>query len=566
VSYIPRLYEEIVVDLLTTLTGGTVRESMLVPATGDLPKLANRPVRRVSHLLGQVAGKDKRPVDYKFTSADFQLVSSTGGGDLDLIRFRDGGRRPLPGTTLTVNYYPVQTAPVPLTDLNVGSVVRTLLESVARELAVTYQQLGKVYDSAFIDTATGTSLDRVVALVGVTRLPPDRPVARVTFSRRPDSPGRITVPAGTAVTDAKANRYLTAADVTLEPNESSLDVLTVGDNAGTKPVAANELNRLEIAVAGISAVTNPQPARRPGAPESDDDLRRRARGALHGAVRGTLDALKFGLLSLAGVRSVDLTEAPNGVPGEIAVSLAFEGDPTPELQAAVQQRIDEYRPAGVRVVRRDAASLTVDVSVRLTLAGRGLSGGELVPLTDAIATQVRSYLRSLAPGGTARRNKLQAIALQDPRVHDATVVLQPTGGAETEELTLGPGQVVAVGAVQFPAPAAEQAPAVTVTVSVTVPLHLVGATTEAEAQSVLNTSVAAWLARSGPDVPLSVDALVAAIRDDTRFAIVRSQVIVSIERGDRFWQLSGGQGSYKPGPSETLQLGRVNVPVREGAV
>jgi uncharacterized phage protein gp47/JayE len=566
VSYVPRQYDEIVVDALTTLTGGTVRESMLVPSSGDLPKLANRPVRRISHLLGQIAGKDNQPIDYKFTGADFELVSSSGGPDKDLIRFRDGGRRPIAGSTLTVNYYPAQTAPVPLTDLNVGSVVRTLLESIARELAVTYLHLQKVYDSAFLDTAEGSSLDRVVALVGIIRLPPDRPVARVTFSRRPDSPGRITVPAGTAVTDAKANRYLTAAEFTLEPNESSLEVLVVGDSAGTKPVSAGELSRLEIAVAGISSVTNEQAARLPGAPETDDDLRRRARGALHGAVRGTVDALKFGLLSLAGVKSVDITEAPNGVPGEIAVSLAFDGEASPELLAGVQQRIDEFRPAGVRVVRRDAAPLTVDLSVQLTLAGTGLPASELGPLTAAIGAQLKSYLGGVAPGGTARRSKLQAIALGDARVQDARVVLQPAGGTETEELALQPGQVIAVGAVQFPTPTAEQAPTATVTVSVILPLHLVGATTQAEAQDVLNKSVATWLTKSGPDLPLSVDALLGAVRDETRFAIVRAQVVMSVERGDRFWQLTDGQGSYTPAPTETLQVGKVDLQVREGTV
>ena len=566
-TYTPRQYEEIVVDLLTTLTGGTVRESMVVPESGDLPKLAHRPVRRVSHLVGQVAGKDKKPIDYKFTAKDFELVASSGGADNDLIRFREGGRRPTPGSTLTVNYYPVQTQPVPLTDLNVGSVVRTLLESVARETAVGYLHLDKVYRSAFLDTAESDSLERVVALVGVTRLPPNRPVAKVTFSRRSDSPGRITVPAGTAVTDAKANRYLTAADFSMEPNESSLEVLVVGDGPGTRPVAANELNRLEIAVAGISSVANAQAARLLGAPESDDDLRRRARGALHGAVRGTLDALKFGLLSLAGVKSVDIAEAPNGVPGEIAISIAFDADPpTPDLLAQVKERIDEFRPAGVRVIRKDAKSLTVDVNVKLTLGGTGLKPAELTPLTDGIATQIKSYLNGLTPGGTARKSKLQAIALQDPRVHDAKVVLQPAGGAEAEELALPAGQVITVGAVQFAPPVAEQAPATTATVSAILPLHLVGATTQTEAQDALNKSVAAWLTKSGADLPLSVDAMMGAVRDDTRFAIVRAEVAVTVERGDRFFQLTDGQGTYTPAANEGLAVGTINLQVRDGVV
>jgi uncharacterized phage protein gp47/JayE len=564
VSYSPRQYPEIVVDLLTTLTGGTVRESLTVPASGDLPKLVNRPVRRISHLTGKVAAKDGSSLDYKFTNADFELVSS-GGGDLDLIRFRDGGRKPIPGSSLTVNYYPVQTAPVPLTDLNVGSVVRTVLESVARELAVTYLRLQKVYDSAFLDSAEDTSLDRVVALVGVSRLPADHPVVKVTFARRPDSAGRITVPPGTAVTSAKGNRYLTAAAITLEPNETSLDVLCVGDKPGTRPVGAGELNRLEVAVAGISSVTNAEASRLLGAGESDDDLRRRARGALHGAVRGTIDAIKFGLLSIAGVKSVDLTEP---APGVIALSIAYDNDPpSPDLLRQVDERLRELRPAGIVVKRADAKSVTVDVNVQLTLAGSGLSAGDLAPITDTIKAAIKSYLAGLPPGGIARKAKLQALALQDPRVSDAAITLQPAGGSPTDELRLQAEQVIVPGAIQFPATTAETAPARTLTVHAVLPLHLVGTTTQAEAQDALTRSVTSWLTKVGASLPITVDGMLGNVRDNSRYAIVPDAVVLNLERDDdRFWQLTSGQGSYSPATSEQVKPGKLDVQLRVGTV
>ena len=564
-SYEPRLYDEIVRDQLTTLTGGTVRESIVVPAIGDLPKLRNRPVRRVSHLEGQVEGRDGRPLAYTFGAADFVLVSSANDGNLDAIRFRDGGRKPMAGSTLTVNYYPAQTPPVPLTDLNVGSVVRTMLESVARELAATYQHLQKVYDSAYIDTAQGPSLDRVVALVGVSRLAADHPVATLRFSRRPDSPGQITLPAGTAVTDAKGNRYLTAATITIEPNETSIDVVAVGERVTTKVAAAGELNRLELAVAGVSTVSNPESARAIGAGETDDALRRRARGALHAAVRGTVDAMRFGLLSVPGVKAVDIVEMPNGIPGEVSVAVAYEQD-TPEVRAEVQRRLDELRPAGVRIVRKDAVSLSVGVTVRLTLAGTGLPASQLASVNAPIAAALKDYLGSLAPGSTARKSKLQALALGDGRVHDAQIVLKPAGGAESEELVLQPGQAITVTGVEFTAPQAESSPAITAKVSVIVPVHLVGATTEADATDTLNKSVAAYVAKGAPDLPLSVDGLVGAIRDDSRFAIVRSEVVLTVEKGDRFFQLVDRSGSYTPTASEGLVVGDVGVQVREGAV
>ena len=57
-SFEPRGYEETVRDLLTTLTGGTVRESLPAPPSGSLvvpQKLQRRPIRRVSHLSGRIA-------------------------------------------------------------------------------------------------------------------------------------------------------------------------------------------------------------------------------------------------------------------------------------------------------------------------------------------------------------------------------------------------------------------------------------------------------------------------------------------------------------------------------
>ena len=244
-TFTPRSYEEIVRDLLTTLTGGTVGESVTVPP-GEGPiglvKLRDRPVRRVSHLQGRTVvgrGANAKEIPYRFTSADFELVASTPGSDeLDAIRFRDDGRRPVLGSTLTVNYYPVRADPVPLTDLNVGSVTRTLLETVGRELALVHQQLQHVYDSAFLETAEGSSLDKVVALVGVVRLPVGHPVARIRSPAAQGTPGQITVPAGTAVTDAAGNRYLTVETVTLEPGESSRDVLARAESPATTPVGA----------------------------------------------------------------------------------------------------------------------------------------------------------------------------------------------------------------------------------------------------------------------------------------------------------------------------------------
>jgi uncharacterized phage protein gp47/JayE len=571
-SYVPRHYESIVRDLLTTLTGGTVRESLTAPVEGDLLKpllLRDRPVRRVSHLEGVVqigTGPEARDIDYRFTPADFELISlSEEAQPLDAIRFRDGGNSPKPGSTLLINYYPVQTNPVPLTDVNVGSVSRTLLETIARELALSYLHLERIYQSAFLDTAEGNSLDKVVALVGVVRVPAGYPVVKLRFTRQSGSSGRITVPVGTAATDANGNRYLTLTSLTLEPGETTRDVLASGESPGTELVEQGQLDRLETLIAGISSVTNPEPARQQSAPETDDELRRRARGSLHGVVRGTLDALRFGLLSVPGVKEVAIQEFPNGVAGEIKIDVAYT-DENPDTRQEVAERIRELRPAGIRVITGEAARQQVAIEAGLILAGAGLADTELKQVQDGVEDRLAGYLQGLAPDGKARSAKLAAMALQDERISDISLTLTP----DVTAADYTPAAMLDITRpFTFTPPQYEQdpgsAPASVAAVTISLPLHLVAGVSLEEAEAAIQLAIDAYLASRGPDQPLTVDSFLAAIRDDSRFAAVRSETLVTVENASgQFLQLSDGLGSYIPAPNESLQKSGVEIQVREG--
>jgi uncharacterized phage protein gp47/JayE len=571
VSYTPRLYDEIVRDLLTTLTGGTVAESLPAPA-GDAvitpAKLRDRPVRRISHLEG-FTGTPDRQVRYRFTAADFELISTTGDeSNKDAIRFREGGHRPIPNTTLTVSYYPVQTPPAPLNDLNTGSVVRTLLETVAFEMAIAHRHLQQIYDSAFLETAEGRSLDKVVALVGIQRLPSGHPVVEVRFERLAGTPGRITIPAGTALTDSAGNRYLTQEELVLEPGESTRDVMAAGESPGTAEVKENELARLEVIIAGIDRVSNPQPARRLSQAETDEALRRRARGAFQGVARGTLDALKFHLLSLEEVKDVAITEEPNGIAGEVKIDVAYFND-TPEARARVDERIRQVKPAGIRVLAGSAARRPIHMRVLLTLAGTGLSGSEFAAVRAALEGKLVTALNAVPPGGSVRRARLVSVAMEDQRIVDAQIFLAPEGGEEVEELTLAAGEVLEViTPVQFSQPLTEQAVTtrVDVKVSALLPVHLTPATTLTEVKQAIDNAFTSHLTTRAADAPLTLDGVAAAIRDDSRFALVRSDAMITVESGERFFQLTDGVGSYAPAPNEMLRKEALDVQVREGGV
>ena len=55
-----------------------------------------------------------------------------------------------------------------------------------------------------------------------------------------------------------------------------------------------------------------------------------------------------------------------------------------------------------------------------------------------------------------------------------------------------------------------------------------------------------------------VDGLAAAIRDESRFVLVRADVMVTVEGNDRFLQLTDGVGSYSPATNETLQKANIS--------
>lgn len=530
-----RSYPDLVRDLLTVLTGGTSREVIALGA--DIPDplpLQIQPVRRVSHLEGVVRiGEADEP--YRFTERDFELVGTERNPEgLMGIRFRPRARRPVPHSTLTVNYYPVHLPPTPLTDIQVGSVVRTLLETMAREMATQYAQLRLVCESGFVGTAAGASLEKVVALVDVERLRAGHAVGRVRFSRRPGAPGEVTLPIGTAVTDGQGARYLTSAEATLQPAQASVEVPVHAETPATEPAPARALTVLERAIAGVDSVTNEAPTARAAEAETDAQLRQRARRAIHATGRGTLDALRFGLESLPFVRGVTATEYPDPLvpaPGIVRLDVAL-GEEGATNRLLVDRRIAELRPAGIFVERVWAQSVAVGLRVDLTLAAP-LPGGELAALKAALEGRLLGEIRALAPGGALRRSRLIAATLADARLADAGLTLL-ADGAEVpgDALQLPPGRAASPAdpAISFGPVALEGGADGPTEVAVDAEI-VITAPAAAPLEAALRTKLRAFLDAAGPGGRLGFDALATALRDDDAFVLDRAATALVLDLG-----------------------------------
>jgi uncharacterized phage protein gp47/JayE len=169
-------YKDITESILAQITKGLVSEKFdyLENRTRFRLQYPNaRSILKTDGILKGAAFEFRRDTDYRLSG--------------DMVEWLDGGEKPDDRTQFTVFYY-VSGPESGITDVNPGTVTRTIVEAIALEMEYMYAQMGEVYDSGFIDTASGKSLDLVVSLLGITRKMAGYAGGEVTFWRVNDPP------------------------------------------------------------------------------------------------------------------------------------------------------------------------------------------------------------------------------------------------------------------------------------------------------------------------------------------------------------------------------------------
>jgi uncharacterized phage protein gp47/JayE len=462
-SFSAEPYGVFVDDLVSSLTGGVVREEFVFLEENAPFKLGLPPAAGTVRIHGLVGGAFFRFRDQTdFTVADDGTIAWLAADDPATPAA--GASWPDRGTHFYASYErpPDAQSPPLLTDRNPGSVVRTLAESFAREYAVLSRQLELVYRGAFLETAEGRDLDQVVALVGVERRSRTVASGEVVFSRSTPAPADVFVPEGTLVStgEVPAVTVATTEDRTLRSGTLSVAVPVQALEAGPGGVAiAGSLTVVHRPILGIEAATNPEAMTFGGGSETDDSLRRRASRALEASGRSTPGAITGALISVEGIREQDvrIEEDHLAFPGLVKVSVA--SDLTPEQSARAAQLIDEVRPAGIRVVHNlvvpPAASppptsdsngeepgpappvapvegiwFPVGVKAVVTPAAATLTAGQKSALTNAVEVAIGAFVESLGVGETIVYNRLVAAIVAVDGVYDVSLDLFPAAAVE----------------------------------------------------------------------------------------------------------------------------------------
>jgi len=392
-NLIERPYQEIVDDILTAIVGGVVNEPILFDLKEDLYPLSQpaSDVRGITGTQNKLHHTFQKTVDFLFSEGDNAVV------------WQPGGLKPDDETLFYVDYFR-RDSRSPLSDINVGSVTRTLSEANGREIATVYQQINQAYLSGFVDTAQGKALDLVVAILGVKRKTKEFAVGLVTFFRDPAvGDGNITIPAGIALSTDKGEATFTTTDSrTLQRGQVRIDVpVRAGDasKGGAGVVKAGAITKLSQPIVGIARVTNFEDTFLGAEDETDEQLRARAKAVLRGLGKATLAALAQVIFEerakLTEVWDPNSPPSKQSDPGKVVLLIESEPERFPSLRAAVE----ETRAAGVQAT---LVARYVFVEVRVVVSSaRPLTGDGKSKLVNQMIDAMQNYVDGLSSGDPA---------------------------------------------------------------------------------------------------------------------------------------------------------------------
>lgn len=342
-----------------------------------------------------------------------------------------------------------------LTDVNPGSVVRTLVEAFGRELAEAHARLSLIYEMGFIDTATGESLDFLVALLGQARIDGLQVVGEAVFTRDARVAGRVVIPEGTRlgvqIISGGAARYKTAREAELETGQNAVTVAILADPAEGEDPSVHLLSdnvqwevTQDAPLAGVGSVSIPRATALRGYRETDDDLRKRVKGLIDAAGGGTLKAMERAILGTGHAKGVVFRDAnsdglPKLQPGQLEV--VVDGDlALPGAFEAIRDAINQAKGPGILVSLRGITTRSLSVQLKVLPSAPNLSASRKQALRRAIEQAVQGAIEGLKVGEKLLWNPLQAKVLSIDGVLDileGSVIIDGTPHGLTREIPAG---------------------------------------------------------------------------------------------------------------------------------
>lgn len=341
-----------------------------------------------------------------------------------------------------------------INDTNEGSVTQILAETFAYEMAVFYAILEKVHDAGYLDTASGSALDKVVAILGITRKKPGILQGEVVFSRSVPANKDIVIPAGVKLTggdDTPVMETIEQARIPLGelsaviPVQEKIDDGTE-DNMKRSNLPPESVTIMVRPLLGIEKVSNPSPMIRSGKAESDDALRTRARAVLRENQTCTPEAIRAAIHS-HGIKSVKILEPPDIPLGCLEVHLGdHELKTNKKLVKIVEDTIRMAKPAGIHLSIKYLKQVFCQIEIKAMTENPDMGDEDFALQTDKIKQDITQFINNLAAGKSIMKSRLNALlaindTIRSPELHFETIVInsdnEPAIDTGTRELPDG---------------------------------------------------------------------------------------------------------------------------------
>jgi uncharacterized phage protein gp47/JayE len=331
-------------------------------------------------------------------------------------------------------------------DLTDGQPLRTFIEVILQELDYQYWQLQQAYDSAFIDTAIGEDLTKLVKLLGIERKTARGATGIVKFYRETPAISDYLIPVGTLVETLPDNegnfiRFETTENVVLETGALYVyaNIKALDGGADTN-VVANRILVINDPPLGIESVVNEEPTIGGEEEQTDEELRNEALFALDTSGKGTIPAITNIVLSVAGVKSVKVLDMQRGIG---TADIMILGDVMPLPQAKLDELnslINSVKAGGIDIQISEPLTSAVNLTINIEKA----QNADFNTIITEVEKTVDEYFDSLEIGETIYKSKLSAMILNSLGDKANDIVINTT-----DDLVPGENEILIKGTISI---------------------------------------------------------------------------------------------------------------------
>lgn len=260
-----------------------------------------------------------------------------------------------------------------LTNIEPGSVIRTLVEALAENEDTSNYYMEYIYNSMNIENCTGDDLDRAAKILNLVREPAKCAVSTLTlFTGGEPAQYDIDIPYGYIVStrpdsNGEVKEFtITDAGKVLKAGESSIDVTITANDAGYMYVPVNGIAVMSTSLQGINSVSNQNTINGGKDAESDEEFIERIHNIQQTFGKCTNNAIESAVNQVQGVTKATVYDMYSGT-GTIGVMVITDTVPAPpSVQEEIENVVMATKAAGIYAQIINATTKLVDIDMTIS--------------------------------------------------------------------------------------------------------------------------------------------------------------------------------------------------------